>query len=203
LKKYLILKLIYSKFGENHFLIKNKDNGTLFKFNSNILKIKLFYLKFSGKIHENNFKLDTSIPIDNIQSVLMIFPVEEEDFNVAKYCFKSLFSGSHIRYTYLISNVFYSSIRFKGDMYGFNYIKKKNKVILNDNFKSENTINKEFDVIIDLNSNFMLDIAMIINKLKSNYKIGFKNKYSDFFYNIQFKYSTLEEYYSKIKLMLS
>ena len=88
-------------------------------------------------------------------------------------------------------------------MYGFNYIKKKNKVILNDNFKSENTINKEFDVIIDLNSNFMLDIAMIINKLKSNYKIGFKNKYSDFFYNIQFKYSTLEEYYSKIKLMLS
>ena len=167
------------------------------------MKIKLFYLKFSGKIHENNFKLDTSIPIDNIQSVLMVFPVEEEDFNVAKYCFKSLFSNSHIQYTYLISNVFYSSIRFKGDMYGFNYIKKKNKVILNDNFKSEDTINKEFDVIIDLNSNFMLDIAMIINKLKSNYKIGFKSEHSDSFYNIQFKYQTLEEYYSKINLMLN
>ena len=201
--KWLILKLIYSKLGESHFLIKNKDYGTLFKFNSNILKIKLFYLKFSGKIHENNFKLDTNISSNNIKSVLMIFPIEEQDFNVAKYCFKSLFSNSDIEYTYLINNVFYSSARFKGQVYGFNYIKKRGKIILNDNFESENTMNKEFDVIIDLNSNFMLDIAMIINKLKSNYKIGFKNKYSDLFYNIQFKYNTLEEYYSKINLMLS
>ena len=175
----------------------------MFKFSSNILKIKLFYLKFSGKIHQNNFKLDTNTPIDNIKSVLMIFPVEEQDFNVAKYCFKSLFSNSDIKYTYLISNVFYSNIRFKGEVYGFNYIKKKNKIILNDNFESENIFIKEFDVIIDLNCNFILDIAMIINKLKSNYKVGFKSEYSDSFYNIQFKYNTLEECYSKINLMLN
>ncbi len=174
----------------------------MFKFSSNILKIKLFYLKLSGKIHKNNFKLDTNTSIDNVRSVLMIFPVEEEDFNVAKYCFKSLFSSNNIEYILLINNVFYSSIRFKEQIYGFNYIKKKNKIILNNNFTSENIFDKEFDVIIDLNCNFILDIAMIINKLKSNYKIGFKSEYSDSFYNIQFQYNTLEECYSKIKLML-
>ena len=174
----------------------------MFKFSSNILKIKLFYLKYLGKIHKNNFKLNTNTSINNIQSALIIFPVEEQDFNVAKYCFKSLFSNSNIQYTLLVNNVFYSSIRFKEKIYGFNYIKKNNKIILNDNFESENIFSKEFDVIIDLNCNFILDIAMIINKLKSNYKIGFKNEYSDCFYNIQFKYNTLEECYSKINLML-
>ena len=74
---------------------------------------------------------------------------------------------------------------------------------MNDNFNTQNVIDKKFDIIIDLNCNFILDIAMIINKLKSNYKIGFTNKYSDYFYNIQFKYTTLEEYYSKINLMLN
>ena len=48
----------------------------------------------------------------------------------------------------------------------------------------------------------MLDIAMIINKLKSNYKVGFKSQYSDLFYNIQFEYDTLEGCYSKINSML-
>jgi len=175
----------------------------MFKFNSNILKIKLFYLNFLGRINQNNFKLDTSTPIHNIKSVLMVFPIEEQDFNVAKYCFKPLFLNSKIKYTYLINNVFYNNVRFPGRIYGFNYIKKKNKIIVNDNFKSENILNKEFDVIIDLNCNFILDIAMIINKLKSNYKIGFKSEYSDSFYNIQFEYNTLEECYSKINLMLS
>ena len=132
----------------------------------------------------------------------MIFPVEEQDFNVAKYCFKSLLSDTDIEYTLLVNNVFYSTIRFEGNIYGFNYIKKKKQITLNDNFESENMFNKEFDVLIDLNCNFMLDIAMIINKLKSNYKIGFKSEYSDFFYNIQFQYNTLEECYSKINLML-
>ena len=173
------------------------------KFNSKILKIKLFYLRLSGKIKQSHFQLNTGNPIKNIKSVLIIFPTSEEDFNVAKYCLKSLFSSDTIKYTYLVNNVFYSSVRFNGDIYGFNYIIKKNKVIMNDNFNTQNVIDKKFDIIIDLNCNFILDIAMIINKLKSNYKIGFTNKYSDYFYNIQFKYTTLEEYYSKINLMLN
>ena len=43
----------------------------------------------------------TGNPIKNIKSVLIIFPTSEEDFNVAKYCLKSLFSSDTIKYTYL------------------------------------------------------------------------------------------------------
>ncbi len=76
------------------------------KFNSKILKIKLFYLRLSGKIKQSHFQLNTGNPIKNIKSVLIIFPTSEEDFNVAKYCLKSLFSSDTIKYTYLVNNVF-------------------------------------------------------------------------------------------------
>ena len=62
---------------------------------------------------------------------------------------------------------------------------------------------KKFEVVIDLNTNFILDIAMINNKINSNYKIGFKSIYSDLFYNIQFKSQTLEDDYNKIHSMLN
>ena len=56
-----------------------------------------------------------------------------------------------------------------------------------------------------INSNLFLveGIKSFDELVKSNYKIGFKSEYSDSFYNIQFKYNTLEECYSKINLMLS
>ena len=175
----------------------------MFKFNPNILKIKLLYLNFLGKISKNNFKINTSHSISNINSVLIVFPIEEQDFNVAKYSFRDLLSKNNIDCVFLINNIFYNTTRFSGETYGLNYIKKKNKITLNENFNTENIINKEFDVVIDLNCNFILDIAMIINKLKSNYKVGFKSQYSDLFYNIQFEYDTLEGCYSKINSMLS
>ena len=46
---------------------------------------------------------------------------------------------------------------------------------------------KKFDIIIDLNINFKIEIAMIVNELESRYKIGFVSKYSDYFYNVQLK----------------
>ena len=44
---------------------------------------------------------------------------------------------------------------------------------------------------------------MLNNNLNSNYKIGFKSKYSDLFYNIQFKIDTLEDGYDQINSMLN
>ena len=104
---------------------------------------------------------------------------------------------------YLINNVYLSSFQFLGTIYGYNYINKKNKVSINKNFFSDSVIKMNFDVIIDLNANFILDIAMLNNKLNSNYKIGFKSEHSDLFYNIQFKTKTLEEGYNKINSMLN
>jgi len=177
--------------------------NTILKFNSNILKIKLFYLKTLGKINKNKYKINTFKSDQELNKVLLIFPNNEQDFKVAKYCFRNLSQNNKIEYYYLINNVYLSSFQFLGTIYGYNYISKKNKVSVNKNFFSDDIIKMNFDVIIDLNTDFILDIAMLNNNLNSNYKIGFKSKYSDLFYNIQFKIDTLEDGYDQINSMLN
>ncbi len=120
------------------------------KFSSNIQKIKLFYFNLTGKINKNNFRLNTNIKEQTIKKVLIIFPIQEEEFNVAKYCFRSILSNNDTEYIYLINNIFYSTSHFMGTTYGFNYLRKKNKIIFNDNFLDYDIINTNFDVIIIL-----------------------------------------------------
>ncbi len=173
------------------------------KFNSNILKIKLFYLKILGKINKNEFIIDTSEVKQKINKVLLIFPNNEQDFKVAKYCFRNLSHNNEIEYYFLINNIYLNNFQFIGTIYGYNYISKKNKVSINKNFFTDKIDKMKFDVIIDLNTNFILDIAMLNNRMKSNYKIGFKSEYSDLFYNIQFEIETLEDGYNHINSMLN
>ena len=45
--------------------------------------------------------------------------------------------------------------------------------------------NIDFDIIIDLNINYQEAMSDFILMQKSNYKIGFKHKKSDFLYNVQ------------------
>ena len=170
------------------------------KFNSNILKIKLFYLSMIGKIKKNNFIINTNNINKTNQSILIIFPVNQIEFDVAKYSFRNLLSNSNNNYIYLINNTYYSNSHFMGTTYGFNYF--KNKIVVNSNFYSDKIIDDQIDIVIDLNSSFFLDIAMIVNKIKSNYKICLKNDYSDWFYNLQFECDTLEYGYNKINSML-
>tara|TARA_B100000579_G_C22848020_1_gene865580 strand:+ start:5060 stop:5581 length:522 start_codon:yes stop_codon:yes gene_type:complete len=170
------------------------------KFNSNILKIKLFYLNVIGKIKKNNFIINTNNANKTNQSILIIFPVNQIEFDVAKYSFRNLLLNSNNNYIYLINNTYYSNSHFMGTTYGFNYF--KNKIVVNSNFYSDKIIDEKIDIVIDLNSSFFLDLAMIVNKIKSNYKICLKNDYSDWFYNLQFECDTLEYGYNKINSML-
>ena len=175
----------------------------MLKFNSNLLKIKLFYLNILGRIKKNNFVINTNNPNQKLNSILIVFPIEQDEFDVAKYCFRNLLSNNKAQYTYLINNVFYSNFHFMGTTYGFNDLKNKGKITINENFYTDGIIEKEFDVVIDLNLYFSLDIAMIVNKIKSNYKVCLKNAYSDWFYNIQLECNTLEYGYDKINSMLN
>jgi len=170
------------------------------KFNSNILKIKLFYLSIVGKIKKNNFIINTNSSNKTNQSILIIFPVNQIEFDVAKYSFRNLLSNSSNNYIYLINNTYYSNSHFMGTTYGFNYF--KNKIVINSNFYSDNVLDEKIDIVIDLNSSFFLDLAMLVNKIQSNYKICLKNDYSDWFYNLQFECDTLEYGYNKINSML-
>ena len=174
----------------------------MLKFNSNILKIKLFYLNIIGRIKKNNFMINTNNLKNNLNSILIIFPIEQTEFDVAKYSFRNLLSNSDNQYIYLINNIYFNNSHFMGTSYGFNYFKKKDKIIINENFNADNIINKKFDVIIDLNLNFYLDIAMLVNEIQSNYKICLKDDYSDWFYNVQLECDTLEYGYDKINNML-
>ena len=59
--------------------------------------------------------------------------------------------------------------------------------------------------LVDLNNEFLFDISYLINEISGYYKIGFKNPYSDYFYNIQLdlnSFEFLEKSYSKINTML-
>ena len=40
-------------------------------------------------------------------------------------------------------------------------------------------------MLIDLNTNFNLELCKLIDSINCNYKIGFKNQYADYFFNLQ------------------
>ena len=82
---------------------------------------------------------------------------------------------------------------------------KNNNIKIDETFYNDRILNKEYDFIIDLNKDFNFDISLLINKLNSIYKVGIKNKYSDYFYNVQFSFNTkdvLEKIYNKMYLIL-
>ncbi len=43
----------------------------------------------------------------------------------------------------------------------------------------------KFDLVIDLNPEFHLELSKFISRINSEYKMGFKSIFSDYFYNIQ------------------
>ena len=81
---------------------------------------------------------------------------------------------------------------------------KNNKLKINETFYEDRILNKEYDVVINLNKEFLFDISLIVNNLKSIYKIGIKHQYSDYFYNMIYDYNhedVLEKIYNWIYLM--
>ena len=82
----------------------------------------------------------------------------------------------------------------------FNLFHNKKKVTIDETFYQERIINKDFDIIIDLNDIFFYDICYLINNMNSYYKIGLNHEYSDYFYNIQLKVDVLENCYKKIEI---
>ena len=89
----------------------------------------------------------------------------------------------------MINNVFHNSTQLRGNI-GYNYFKSSKKIIINNDFYNDNIITNGVDAIIDLNFTFNLDLALIIDKIKSNCKICLKNNYSDFFsiFNLRVKH---------------
>ena len=177
------------------------------KFKDIQTKIKLNYLKFSGKINKSNLPIEINRN-DNrsIKNILIIFPIKEEQFRVAIYTFRNLVKNKNVNYYYIVNNVYKHHFHLSGYVFDLYYNSKKQNIKFDETFFEDRIINKNFDMIIDLNNQFNYDISNFINRLQGYYKVGFKNKYSDYFYNIQIDFSKsdiLENSYKKIQLMIN
>ena len=117
-----------------------------------------------------------------------------------------MIKNKDVNYYFIVNGIYKHHFNLSGYVFDLFYDTKKQKVRFDETFYEERIINKKFDMIIDLNCRFNYDISSFINNLESYYKIGFKNMYSDYFYNIQINFNegdTLENSYNKINLMLN
>jgi hypothetical protein len=175
------------------------------KFKAFSTKLKFFYLKLTGKIK----KMDTSVEIIStktaIKNILVIFPLKEDAFRVALYAFRNLKRKKNTNYYYLINSIHKNHFHLPGYIYDVYYNNKKQTADVDKYFINEIIKSKKFEMVVDLNNEFIFDIAYLINNISGYYKVGFKNTYSDYFYNIQLDlptFSVLENSYSKINIML-
>ena len=179
----------------------------MLKYNSILIKIKLFYLIFRGKFkkHKNTISVFGKKGI-NVKNILIIFPIKDEDFRVAIYAFRKLTVLENINCYYLINCIHRQHFHLKGYVFDMTKnIKQKNRIKIHETFYDPRTLNKEYDVIIDLNKEFNFDVSLLINNLKSKYKIGIQKDYSDYLYNIQYNFSSfnvLEKIYNQMFLIL-
>ena len=177
------------------------------KFKDIQTKIKLIYLYLTGKISKSDFPIEINEKNKKlIKNILIVFPVKEEEFRVAIYTFRNLVKNENVNYYFIVNSIYKHHFNLSGYVFDLNYDVKKQKIKFDETFYEERIINKKFDMVIDLNNEFNYDISNFINNLEGYYKIGFKNKYSDYFYNIQIDFSRndiLENSYKKINLMLS
>ena len=175
------------------------------KFKAFSTKLKFFYLKLTGKIK----KMDKSVEIIStktaIKNILVIFPLKEDAFRVALYAFRNLKRKKNTNYYYLINSIHKNHFHLPGYIYDVYYNNKKQTADIDKYFINEIIKSKKFEMVVDLNNEFIFDISYLINKISGYYKVGFKNTYSDYFYNIQLDlptFSVLENSYSKINIML-
>ena len=178
----------------------------MIKFKVFLTIIKLIYLKLIGKIK----KIHTAIEINQIKhegskNILIIFPLKEEAFRVASYAFRNFKQKEDTNYYFLINSVYKNHFHLSGYIYDIYFNGIKGKAEVDKYFYNEIIRNKQFDIVVDLNNEFLFDVSCLINEISGYYKIGFKNPYSDYFYNIQLdlnSFEFLEKSYRKINTML-
>ena len=174
------------------------------KFNILKLKIKSFLLRITGA-------RNTNIPILNLNQqghyskhILIIFPNDESEFRVAINTFSQILSNDSNCYFYFVINNFDHFLPkfINSNTINIDYNKNFTKYI---KLSPINIIDKEFDVIVDLNTKFHYNCSRLVNSIAGKIKIGFKSKFSDLFYNVQLDASStniIENAYKKIHSMV-
>lgn len=165
------------------------------------LNIKNFFNNTDS--NENKVKPNISISkrSSSPKTVLVIFPFEENFFRVASYSYRNLpYDREKINFHYIINRNFSDSFSLRrGNIYKMNI---NDKLVITNKVTLLKELNKiDFDIIIDLNVNYVQKLEDFILNQDSNYKIGFKHKKSDLLYNVQLdisKTKIAENGYQKI-----
>jgi len=152
-------------------------------------------------------KINSSLTIDKFStisnSVLIFFPIDENNCRIASYSFKTLneLHSNGIEVNICLSEKLENLVQIPF-CNKITYLKSGNSI---KKFNHKIDESKRYDMIIDLNPNPIVDIAEKIQNLNAVYKIGFKSKISDTFYNIQLDLADsnfLETSYGRIKNIL-
>ena len=153
------------------------------------LNLKIAWMKAIGKLDKVNENLEfTSSKIDSPE-ILIIFPIDKEQISKSMEAIYEIISSQEDRdanFSFIINNNIDNRMNFY-DIETLSLIVLKSGKIDNSGDVLDKIYFKKFDIIIDLNINFKIEIAMMVNELESRYKIGFVSRYSDYFYNVQLK----------------
>ena len=154
--------------------------------NFNLIKIRLkimFYLIF-GKISKKSAKINFPNHKD-IKRAILYFPSNEEAFRVAMYSFRDFdFFNKDIDYYFVINQKFENLIKLNGpNLIFLRY--NRNNVTFCSLMDKEKLMDKKQDILIDLNTEFNLELCRLINDINCHYKVGFKSDFSDYFFNLQ------------------
>ena len=154
--------------------------------NFNLIKIRLkimFYLIF-GKISKKTAKIE--LPNHkNVKDVVLFFPQDERAFRIAMYSFREFdFFNKNLNFYFVINQKFEHLIKLNApNLIFMRYHRSKISFC---NLKDKDIlINENKDMLIDLNTNFNFELCKLIDSINCNYKIGFKNQYADYFFNLQ------------------
>ena len=155
------------------------------------LRCRIFFWTIFGKIKKLNSRLQLTLTEGHPESVLIVFPMDEQSFRVACYAFRDLGKkdGQKRKFIFLVKEQFGDLFHLRiGDIM---YIQNSDQYTILSDEKSvlQELYQYEFDIIVDLNPEFHLGISRLISFLTSDMKVGFVSDFSDRFYNIQLNIS--------------
>jgi len=175
-----------------------------------LLKLQwlIFYWTFTGKINKLGPRLKLSFTKGKAEKILIVFPMDEPSFRVALYTFRELgHQDRHRRsYKYIIKEQFKDLFHLPSSTPILVRNSAYDNMLPDEKHILDQLQNTKYDIIIDLNSNFHLGIARLINLLKADLKVGFSTAFSDRFYNIQLdirKSGIMEKGYKQVNMMLA
>ena len=168
------------------------------------LNLKIAWLKLVGKLEKISDSSDfSSISIDSPR-ILIILPIEQELISKSMKCISGIidsYKSRNAKFSFIINNRIEDKLNFYNIKTLTLNISKRGNVNNSKKILDEIYFEK-YDIIVDLNINFSFEISMLINELRSKYKVGFVSNHSDLFYNIQLRTNKKNVTYNSVEYLL-